>query len=102
MNQKLYPFSLRRDGYAIEYAIDEIDIKLIAIESGDAPHDPDEWEKLNHHHDKLTDLLAAIYSTADHMGVAWLTGAQIGLAKEAIKHVARIRAHRRINKPIIV
>ena len=86
MNNKLYPFSVQKHAHDIEFRLNRV-----SNEMHDALEEGKEFEKFETLHDSLIDLLEAVLNSRDGR-IAYLTGKQIGLAKETIAWASNARA----------
>ncbi len=89
---KLYPFSAQKHAHDVEFMRNRTRIIMSDMEMGDIPMDGAEYDKLSDRFDALTDLLTAVISTCRDGRIAWLTGPQIALAKEAVLWAGVTRA----------
>ena len=88
-NTKLYPFSTQKHAHDIEYRRNRAYIEMRDYED-DFKFD-DTYYKLRTLYDDLTDLLQAVLNSRDGK-ICYLTGKQIGLAKESVLWSANRRA----------
>lgn len=89
--RKLYPFSAQKHAHDIEYRRNHVFIEIRDIETGDSDLSPTEIERMECLYHDLTDLLEAVINSRDGR-VAYLTGKQIGLAKECVAWAKERRA----------
>lgn len=80
---KLYPFSLQKHAHDVDFARNRAKNIKSDIESGELKATDAEYDDVCIKIDKLTDLLLAVTDSRDGR-VAWITGEQMGLAKEMI------------------
>ena len=86
-------FQLTADGILAGFSIELRTYNIIAdMESGDIPWDETDYDRLTERYDALTEVLLAILGTCRDGRIAYLTGPQIGLAKEAVAWAAETRA----------
>lgn len=91
MAEKLYPFSVQKHAHDIEYLRNYTKNRIGEIESGEVEYDGKRLEWLESRLEKLDSLLDAILGTRDGR-VAWLTGKQYGMAREAMLWASEMRA----------
>lgn len=82
-NTKLYPFSTAKHAHDIEYRMNRVKNELCDYFEGTIELSDAEFEKLCELEEALTDLLLSVMNSADGR-VSYLTGKQIGLAKECV------------------
>ena len=80
---KKYPFNARKYAHDIEYRRDAVFCQLHDVEN-DLSADDKLVCQLARLYGDLTDILLDIKGGMDARGIVFLTGAQIGLAKETI------------------
>ena len=80
---KLYPFSTAKHAHDIEYRMNRVKNELCDYFEGEIELSDAEFEKLCELEEALTDLLLSVMNSADGR-VCYLTGKQIGLAKECV------------------
>ena len=90
-NTKLYPFSTTKHAHDIEYRRNRAFIEMREWEEDLTRKDEDTYDKLCKLHDDLTELLEAVLYNGNGR-VCYLTGKQIGLAKECVMWAANRRA----------
>ena len=78
---KTYPFSVQKHAHDIDFARNRAKNILHDMEMGEIPHTEEEYDKLCDKIERLTELVLAIMDSRDGK-IAYLTGPQIGLAKE--------------------
>lgn len=88
---KLYPFSVQKHAHDIEYRRSRAFCEMRDIESGEVEADEATYEYVVDLYDRLTDLLEAVMNSRDGR-IAYLTGPQIGLAKETVLWASNRRA----------
>ena len=91
MKTKLYPFSAQKHAHSIEFRRNRIYNEMRDMEAGEIPWDEAKYDAMNELHEQLTDLLSEVMFSGDGR-VAWLTGKQIGLAKETVAWASDSRA----------
>jgi len=91
-NQKLYPFSVQKHAHDIEFRKNRVFCEMRDIEMGEAEADEATYNQICDLYDALTDLLQAVMNSRDGR-VAYLTGKQIGLAKECVAWASNTRAN---------
>lgn len=82
-NTKLYPFSTAKHAHDIEYRRNRVKNELCDYFEGELKLSNKEFNKLCDLAEALNDLLRAVLNSADGK-VCYLTGKQIGLAKECV------------------
>ena len=82
-NTKLYPFSTAKHAHDIEYRRNRVKNELCDYFEGELELSDAEFEKLCELEEALTDLLLSVMNSTDGR-VCYLTGKQIGLAKECV------------------
>lgn len=87
---KLYPFSTAKHAHDIEYRYNRTHIEMREYEDGESDISFEEYTKLRKLSDNLADLLEAVLNSRDGR-VCYLTGAQIGLAKECVAWAGTMR-----------
>lgn len=92
MKQKLYPFSVQKHAHDIEYRRNFVFCRMADSNTGVISEI--HFNDLHKLHQDLTSLLLAVKDSRDGK-VAYLTGKQIGLAKETVAWAANARS--RIN-----
>jgi len=95
---KLYPFSAQKHAHDIEFMRNRTRNIMSDMESGEITMDGAKYDYLETRFDALTDLLEAIIGTCRDGRIAYLTGKQIGLAKEAVVWATEQRATTQYNK----
>ena len=91
MAEKKYPFSVQKHAHDIEYRKNKIWIAMRDMESGEIPWDENQYDKMERELDELSDLLDAVLFGGNGR-IAYLTGKQIGLAKECVAWASCSRA----------
>ena len=91
---KKYPFSVQKHAHDIEFRKNRIWCELHDMEMGETPWDEEVYDKGTELLEALRDLLLAILDSRDGR-ICYLTGPQIGLAKETVLWAAETRASRR-------
>lgn len=91
MKTKLYPFSAQKHAHSIEFRRNRVYCEMRDMESGETPWDSKKYDEMDELHNQLTELLQAVLYSGDGR-VAWLTGKQIGLAKETVFWASNARA----------
>lgn len=89
--QKLYPFSTIKHAHDIEYRRNRVKNELCDYFAGELKLSDNEFKRLYELEEKLTDLLLAVLNSSDGR-ICYLTGPQIGLAKECVEWAACRRA----------
>lgn len=92
MAEKKYPFSVQKHAHDIEFRKNRVWCYLREMETGDAPWDDKMYDGLQAHLEDLCELLDAVLSSRDGR-IAYLTGKQIGLAKDCIAWASGVRAN---------
>lgn len=87
---KLYPFNIQKHAHSIEFRRNRVFCEMREAEM-DTSVPAAECEKLERLHDDLTELLEAVLNSRDGR-IAYLTGPQIGLAKECVAWADHQRA----------
>jgi len=95
---KLYPFSAQKHAHDIEFMCNRTRNIMSEMESGEIKMDNAKYDYLETLFDALTDLLETIIGTCRDGRTAYLTGKQIGLAKEVVLWAAEQRATTQYNK----
>ena len=92
MANKTYPFSTAKHAHDIEFYWNRIHNELDEMCCGDAPMDKEKFNKLNDACDNpvLASLMSKIASCCGRP--VWLTGPEIGLAKEIVVWASETRA----------
>ena len=88
---KLYPFSAQKYAHDIEFRRNRVKNELYDAQM-DRNFDAALLDMMEELADQLTDLLSAILGTCRDGRIAYLTGQQIGLAKETVIWAAEQRA----------
>lgn len=88
---KLYPFSVQKHAHDIEFRRNRVKNIIYDILSGEIKATNAELERLEKLLDDLNDLLLAVMNSRDGR-IAYLTGKQIGLAKETVLWAGTQRA----------
>ena len=91
---KRYPFSTQKHAHDIEFRRNRVKNIMFDMQSGEIPMNESEYEKLDALCDALTDLLSAASNSRDGR-IVYLTGPQIGLAKETVLWAADTRGHKK-------
>ncbi|MBP3653186.1 MAG: hypothetical protein J6J78_08990 [Clostridia bacterium] len=89
---KKYPFSVRKHAHDIEFRINRVWLEMHDMESGEIEWDEATYDKLDKLHDDLLALRDSIMYNGDGY-VAFLTGKEIGLAKETVAWASGTRAN---------
>ena len=92
MSEKKYPFSVQKHAHDIEFRKNRVWCFIRDMETGDAPWDDKMYDGLRAHLDDLEELLEAVLFGGDGR-VAYLTGKQIGLAKDCVAWASGVRAN---------
>lgn len=87
---KLYPFSVRKHAHDIELRNNRVWNTLRDMESGEIEWDEKKYDTLTAHQEKVQELLDVILSSGNGY-VVYLTGEQIGLAKEIVAWASGVR-----------
>lgn len=82
-NTKLYPFSTAKHAHDIEYRRNRVKNELSDYFAGEIELSDSDFDKLLNLEESLTDLLLAVLNSSDGR-ICYLTGKQIGLAKECV------------------
>ncbi len=90
-NTKLYPFSTAKHAHDIEYRRNRVKNELCDYFGGELKMNDEEFNKLCELEKALTELLQAVLNSRDGR-VCYLTGKQIGLAKECVMWAQNRRA----------
>lgn len=88
---KLYPFSTAKHAHDIEYRYNRVKNELCDYFDGELELSNDEFDALCDLKEALTDLLEAVLNSRDGR-ICYLTGKQIGLAKECVMWATNSRA----------
>lgn len=91
MATKLYPFSVQKHAHSIEFARNRTRNLMSDIEFDERKATTEEYNALCDRYEALTELLRAILDSRDGR-IAYLTGPQIGLAKECVAWASNTRA----------
>lgn len=89
--QKLYPFSVQKHAHDIEYRKNRLFCEMRDIEMGEIEADTATYNRICDQYEAVTELLEAVMNSRDGR-VAYLTGAQIGLAKQCVAWASNRRA----------
>lgn len=92
MAEKKYPFSVQKHAHDIEFRKNRVWLILREMESGDIPWDERQYDMLQDHMEELEALLDAVLFGGDGR-IVYLTGKQIGLAKDCIAWASGVRAN---------
>lgn len=92
MADKKYPFSVQKHAHDIEYRKNKVWNTLRDMESGEIPWDDKEYDRLQDLLDQLRGLLDVVQFGGNGY-VVYLTGKQIGLAKECVAWASESRAN---------
>lgn len=90
MNTKLYPFSQAKHAHDIEFRYNRVKNTMASFFDGEIKLSDEEFQELSNLEDALTELLEVVISSGNGK-VVWLTGQQIGLAKECVLWATEIR-----------
>ena len=90
-NTKLYPFSTAKHAHDREYRRNRVKNELCDYFEGEIDLTNAEFENLCELEETLTDLLSAVLNSSDGR-ICYLTGKQIGLAKECVAWAESRRA----------
>lgn len=90
-NTKLYPFSTVKHAHDIEFRRNRAKNEICDVLSGEIKMSNEEFEKLCELEEALTGLLEAVLNSRDGR-VCYLTGEQLGLAKECVLWAGNRRA----------
>lgn len=89
---KLYPFSVRKHAHSIEFYYNHVKNALYAMESGETAMDGARYDRLSDFLvEELTPLYNAMFNSRDGR-VVYLTGREIGLAREIVSWASERRA----------
>lgn len=91
--QKLYPFSMEKHAHDIELVRNRAKNRMYAMEGGEFPMDSKEYDFLEIQVKRLTELLLAVMDGSRDGRISYITGPQIGFAKEVVFMAAEIRAN---------
>ena len=83
MTSKLYPFSVQKHAHDIEFRCNRVFCEMHDMEVGETPYEARKYARMSDMRDELDDLLMAVLNSRDGR-IAYLTGKQIGLAKETV------------------
>lgn len=89
---KRYPLSVQKHAHDIEFRRNRVRNIMSDMESGEIAWSGGEYDRLERGHGALTELLLAVLNSRDGR-IAYLTGPQIGLAKECVTWASNIRAN---------
>ena len=90
---KLYPFNCEKHAHSIEFRMNRCYNIMCDMQMREIPWNDAEYNKLEKLHDDLQDLLTAMMNTRrGYDGICWLTGKQIGLAKESVAWASETRS----------
>lgn len=89
--QKLYPFSVQKHAHDIEYRKNRLYCEICDIREGEIEADADTLDRIYAQYEEVTELLEAVLNSRDGR-VAYLTGEQIGLAKQCVAWASNRRA----------
>ncbi len=89
---KLYPFSYIKHEHDVQFRRYRAYNEMTPMERGEVPFDKDTYDKIAKLHEDLLDLLAAMRGSTPDGRVCYLTGPQIGLAKECVAWAAEQRS----------
>ena len=92
MAEKKYPFSVQKHAHDIEFRKNRVWCYLREMETGDAPFDKKMYDGLQAHLEDLVELLDVVMYGGDGR-VVYLTGKQIGLAKDCVAWASGVRAN---------
>lgn len=92
MAEKKYPFSVQKHAHDIEFRKNRVFVMIREMEMGETSWDDNMYDGLCAHFDDLTELLEAVLNSRDGR-VAYLTGKQIGLAKDCVAWASGVRAN---------
>ena len=89
---KLYPFSVQKHAHSIEFYYIHVKNTLYDMESGETAMDIPRYDRLSDFlEEELTPLYNAMFDSRDGR-VVYLTGRQIGLAREIVSWASERRA----------
>ena len=94
---KTYPFSTQKHAHDIEFRKNRVFCEMHDMEVGTTKMDWELYNKLYELKDKLDDLLEAVCNSRDGR-ICYLTGPQIGLAKETVLWASETRANTQMSK----
>lgn len=92
MKEKRYPFSIQKHAHDIEFRRNFVFNRMTDADEGVI--DKQLFNSLYQTHQRLTALLLAVMNSSRDGRIAWLTGPQIGLAKETVAWANNCRADR--------
>lgn len=90
-NTKLYPFSMAKHAHDVEYRRNRVKNELCDYFDGELKLSDKDFNKLCELEQNLTELLQAMLNSSNGR-VCYLTGKQIGLAKECVEWARNSRA----------
>lgn len=90
--EKLYPFSLQKHAHDIEFKKNRTFNVRADMESGAIPWNDAEYDRLDKDYQELSDLLCVVLSGSRDGLTSWLTGSQLGKAKEVVAWAGMARA----------
>lgn len=90
--EKKYPFSVEKHAHDIELYHNRLYNTMYEMEAGEIPMDREKYDKMsNLYYGELRELYEMMFNSRDGR-VVYLTGKQIGLAKEIVVWAAETRA----------
>ena len=88
--EKMYPFSVTKHAHDIEFRRNRVKNEICDFENGNSSLNKDSFEQLINLESDLTELLLAMHDS-NNGRVCYLTGKQIGLAKETVAWACNMR-----------
>lgn len=89
--EKKYPFSVEKHAHDIELYHNRLYNTMYEMEAGEIPMDREKYDKMsNLYYGELSELYEMMFNSRDGR-VVYLTGKQIGLAKEIVAWAAEVR-----------
>lgn len=96
MKEKMYPFSIAKHAHDIEFYYNKLYNTMRDMESGEIPMDEKEYESIyNFYHGELQELYEMMFNSRDGR-IVYLTGKQIGLAKQVVQWASNTRYNTQI------
>lgn len=92
MAEKLYPFNWSGHAHDIDFRLHRVWLDMRAMEDGEVPYDERWYSRMEKLHEELAELFQAGQNHCRDGRVTWLTGPQIGLAKETVNWAGNKRA----------
>ena len=92
MATKLYPFNWSAHAHDIDLRLHRAWLDMRAMDDGEVPYNERQYSRMEKLHDELSELFQAGQDHCRDGRVTFLTGPQIGLAKETVNWAANKRA----------